>query len=282
MSKLQVPIIAATLATVLACFVGIFQIPTFTDLGETISSVWSGFTNSLISPAAFTCDPHTYTIELISIDPLIIYIHDFVTDSEISHLLSLGASSFAPSLLTSNTGAKRQSQYRTSHSARLPADAPVVQCVLDRARGFMGSLLDVPLDDFQPPQLVRYAEGQQFKVHADWFDVPQARQPDAAAGTGGAAWNRPASFLAVLEDDCTAGETWFPSLPVPEGSRDKRRVWRAHEDGGLAFPPVKGNALFWVNLFANGTGDDRTRHAGLPPTSGMKTAMNIWPRKYYP
>ena len=53
------------------------------------------------------------------------------------------------------------------------------------------------------------------------------------------------------------------------------------EDGGLAFRPIAGNAVFWVNLHANGTGDMRTRHAGLPLESGRKTAMNIWPRQYY-
>jgi len=59
-------------------------------------------------------------------------------------------------------------------------------------------------------------------------------------------------------------------------------LWREHPDGGLAFRPVAGNALFWVNLHANGTGDARTRHAGLPVVAGRKTAMNIWPRQYYP
>lgn len=49
----------------------------------------------------------------------------------------------------------------------------------------------------------------------------------------------------------------------------------------IAFRPVRGNALFWVNLDANGTGDSRTLHAGLPLQDGLKTAMNIWPRQYY-
>ncbi|ETS87785.1 hypothetical protein PFICI_01613 [Pestalotiopsis fici W106-1] len=149
----------------------------------------------------------------------------------------------------------------------------------------MGGMFNVPHDDFQPPQLVRYTTGQHFDVHADWFDVPQERRLDSTGN--GSTWNRQASFFAILQDDCTGGETWFPHLKPPglvnspSAAISQSRIWREHEDGGLAFRSVRGGALFWVNLFANGTGDDRTRHAGLPVLSGMKTGMNLWPRVYY-
>lgn len=55
--------------------------------------------------------------------------------------------------------------------------------------------------------------------------------------------------------------------------------WREHE-GGTAFTPVEGNALFWVNLMPSGRGDKRVMHAGLPVEEGRKTAMNIWPRGF--
>ncbi|KAL2168884.1 hypothetical protein VTG60DRAFT_6719 [Thermothelomyces hinnuleus] len=185
-----------------------------------------------------------------------------------------------------------------------------------------------------PPQLVRYTTGQRFNLHHDWFDVPQRAAAAAASDDGEFVprrWNRVASFFAILEDDCTGGETYFPYAkpivpPSPRGEamwqgggvsgeknkkkksktktaategeqqeekqereqeqereeEEARPLWREHEDGGLAFRPVAGNAVFWVNLHANGTGDPRTNHAGLPLESGRKTAMNIWPRQYYP
>jgi prolyl 4-hydroxylase len=37
---------------------------------------------------SYTCD-QSYTIELLSIDPLAIYINDFLRDEEIEHLLNL-------------------------------------------------------------------------------------------------------------------------------------------------------------------------------------------------
>lgn len=38
----------------------------------------------------YTCVPHDYSIELLSIDPLVIYINNFLRDEEIEHLLELG------------------------------------------------------------------------------------------------------------------------------------------------------------------------------------------------
>ena len=34
--------------------------------------------------------------------------------------------------------------------------------------------------------------------------------------------------------------------------------------------PFKGDALFWYNLFRNGTGDIRTQHASCPVIAGSK------------
>jgi prolyl 4-hydroxylase len=64
-------------------------------------------------------------------------------------------------------------------------------------------------------------------------------------------------------------------------AKGEKGKWRKHEEGGTAFAPRGGNALFWVDLHGNGSGDGRVVHAGLPLVEGRKTAMNIWPRKFY-
>lgn len=53
------------------------------------------------------------------------------------------------------------------------------------------------------------------------------------------------------------------------------------EKKGVVFAPRRGSALFWVNLHANGTGDERTVHAGLPLNGGRKTGMNLWGRVFF-
>ncbi|KAK8039022.1 hypothetical protein PG993_007433 [Apiospora rasikravindrae] len=229
----------------------------------------SGAEQGEATTAPFVCYPnHTYTTTIISLDPLLLYLPTFLSSAEIAALLASGAPDFAPSYVFKN-GRRMGTPDRTSQSAGLSRDDPAVRCVLARAQAVLGpALFDASRDDIGPPQLVRYeGEGQRFNVHHD------------------CGWNRVASFFAILEDECEGGETWFPHVEPPptvrSSSEGEETIWRIHEDGGVAFRPVAGNALFWVNLHANGTGDRRTLHAGLPVDDGLKTAMNIWPRKYY-
>jgi prolyl 4-hydroxylase len=253
------------------------------------------FPSRATTPGPFVCDAsHTYKTEMVSLDPLVIYIHSLLSPSEITSLLATAEPRFAPSEVVKN-GQKLATADRTSSSAGLPRDDPAVACVLNRCRNFMGTMMRDGWDEMGPPQLVRYGPGQRFNLHHDWYDVPRWATDDTMRR-----WNRVASFFAVLDGNCTGGETHFPYIegsttPSPrrepawvggwvnaKGEEDLKPLWRAHEDSGLAFRPVAGNAIFWVNLHANGTGDTRTMHAGLPLGEGTKTAMNIWPRQYYP
>ncbi|KAI1262307.1 hypothetical protein F5Y18DRAFT_430208 [Xylariaceae sp. FL1019] len=230
---------------------------------------------------AYECKPHAYSTELVSLDPLLIYIENFLRPSEVTELLEAaeGSGGFSPSQVFKN-GRLTGTQDRTSSSAALSRDNPTVSCVLERTQIFLGSMFDSNKDDMGPPQLVRYSEGQQFNNHVDWYDTPQPRTRGSRGK--GKSWNRMASLFAWLEDECEGGETWFKYIEPTHSLRsDTDHLWRAHPDGGLAFRPIARNALFWVNLHGNGTGDERVRHAGLKVVKGGKTAMNIWPRKFY-
>lgn len=51
------------------------------------------------------------------------------------------------------------------------------------------------------------------------------------------------------------------------------------EDGrGVTFRAVEGNAVFWTNFRADGSGEGykETWHAGRPVTEGEKVGLNIW------
>ena len=175
-------------------------------------------------------------------------------------------------------GRKQKSTERTSQTAGLPRDELVVQCVTARARRFLGTAFTEGKDDIGILQLVKYKAGQRFDLHHDWYDRPQVMN--------GRRFNRIASFFAFLHANCTDGETHFPYLKPLQDVKSKDAIdhegkFRLHEKGGVAFKPIRGNALFWMNLAANGTGDKRVMHAGLPVTDGTKIAMNIWPRKFY-
>ncbi|KAK4240424.1 hypothetical protein C8A03DRAFT_42044 [Achaetomium macrosporum] len=291
---LSIPYLPRLSSPRLTSFIGDFPVPDYPFAFPFLKS-HTGNTTAL-AKAPFVCDAsHTYRTELVSLEPLVIYIHDLITPAEIASLLETAEPRFAPSQVT-KYGRQQQTSDRTSSSAGLPRDDPAVMCVLNRTRSFLGTMLRDGWDEMGPPQLVRYTSGERFNMHHDWFDNLQWA-PDGSSRK----WNRAASFFAILQDNCTGGETYFPYAKpiVPasprgevmwQGNLNQRQsdgtamkpLWREHEDGGLAFRPVAGNAIFWVNLHANGTGDVRTNHAGLPLDQGLKTAMNIWPRHYYP
>jgi len=147
----------------------------------------------------------------------------------------------------------------------------------------MGSMLQ-PYEPFSIPQLVRYHPSQRYDLHTDFWLSPRVMDDGS-----GRMFNRVASFFVFLKANCTGGETHFPFVDVLE--KDKKRGGRldlvfgekvrAHEQGGVAFKPLVGSAIFWVNLDEKGRGDGRVRHAGLPVEEGEKVGMNIWPRKFY-
>ncbi|KAI3390571.1 hypothetical protein diail_9195 [Diaporthe ilicicola] len=262
-----------------------FHLPRFLSPFSCMST-----TPSTAKTAAFVCEPSTYRTQIVSLDPLLIYIHSFLRPAEIESLLDTADALFKPSTVTKQ-GRKVGSSERTSSTAGLPLEDPAVQCVLGRASDFMGTVMRDGVDEMGPPQLVRYTAGQKFNIHHDWYETPRW-----AYDGSNRQFNRIASFFAILQDNCTDGETYFPYIgpsarhPDAEGGRRAHEprlwnqsdpIWREHDGGGLAFRPIRGNALFWLNLQSDGSGHEKTLHAGLPVGDGLKTAMNIWPRQFY-
>lgn len=78
----------------------------------------------------------------------------------------------------------------------------------------------------------------------------------------------------------TGGGTNFPILDAPRDERWCKFIDCDEEyDSGVTFRPIEGNVVYWENLLADGRGDQRTLHAGLPVVSGEKIGMNIWTRQ---
>ncbi|KAI4661544.1 uncharacterized protein J4E78_004333 [Alternaria triticimaculans] len=230
------------------------------------------------------CADHQYTTEIISLDPLLIYINNFTSAREAEQLISLGSSGFAESFISRSRGNTQRVTGRTSQSAPLPVGDPLVECLLNRARTFMGSML-LSSEPFSIPQLVRYFPGQKYNLHTDFWPEHQITTLENGRRVY---YNRVASFFVFLRDNCTDGYTAFP-LVEPSSSTDLEglysgKVAHGEMDGeakGIKFKPIQGNAVFWVNLDKHGKGDRRVVHAGLPVGEGEKIGLNIWPRKYF-
>ena len=156
----------------------------------------------------YQCDiSHSYITQILSLDPLVIYIHDFLSPTDITSLLTTASPKFKLSTVT-RAGRTSPDPDRTSITAFLPSNDTAVACVLDRARNFAGTILEGrEVDEMGKPQLVRYGPGQKFNLHYDWYNLPQRLTVEDGSYRF---WNRVGSFFAVLEDECEDGETWFP------------------------------------------------------------------------
>ena len=218
---------------------------------------------------------HTYSTEIVAVDPLSIYIDGFLSAAEVSHVLSLGETLYGQSLVIDESASEtipRRSKHRISSSAFLPGNDTIVAKIKARAASFCGLL---PYDSVEVIQLVRYSGTDKINMHTDWYNPPIRNEK-------GRLFNRFASFFIYIDGSCTAGETWFPDLPPPRnGSGKYDTKFKTHKSGqGLAVIPRAGSGLFWMNLREDGTGDERSRHAGMPVGEGTKVGMNIFVRKY--
>lgn len=249
------------------------------------------------------CERHQYTSEIISLDPLVIYINNFTSTQEAEELINIGyclfnprhaqflslilfsSPEFADSFISRSRGGNQRVTGRTSQSAPLPMSDPLVDCILRRARTFMGSML-LPDEPFSVPQIVRYFPSQKYDLHTDFWPQHQVMTDGSNR-----LFNRVASFFVFLRDNCTEGYTYFPLVEPSHQSQHTdlekvygEKVMRGELDGeekGIKFKPIQGNAVFWVNIDEQGQGDRRLVHAGLPVGDGEKIGMNLWPRKFY-
>ncbi|KAK1471715.1 2OG-Fe(II)oxygenase superfamily protein [Colletotrichum abscissum] len=221
--------------------------------------------------SGYVCTHPPYKVHMISKSPLVVYIADFITAAERSHLLDMASGTFTHSGVIDASGGKTTHDVRTSQSTSLWRD-DVVRCIEERAIAFQG--YGMPKSHVEPLQLVKYGKGQQYHFHTDWFTDPA----HARAHLGG---NRLSSFFGYVSAvNVTGGGTNFPLLDAPSDERwcsfiDCDEPW----ERGVTFRPLEGNFVYWENLHVDGSGDQRNLHAGLPVTDGQKVGMNIWTRQ---
>ncbi|KAK6222042.1 2OG-Fe(II) oxygenase [Colletotrichum tabaci] len=234
-----------------------------------VYSASSRFANIPKAPLDNPCKRPPYTVRTLSYDPLIQHLENFITPQESRHLIAIAQPRFERSLAIRTDGRSVAAQERTSSTAYLPPDDPVVQCITSRASEFQGYVDTGMMEDLQ---VTRYLEGQQYTNHYDWAANPAARNQTT---------NRETTFFAVLDVDCASCGTRFPKISVDWGLEDPK--WCEFVDcaasTALTVRAVPGSAVFWRNLHADGAGDLRTLHAGLPAVGGKKIGLNIWTRR---
>ncbi|KAM3548314.1 hypothetical protein MY1884_009231 [Beauveria asiatica] len=221
--------------------------------------------NGNLTLDSFQCLPQPYTIEILSVDPFVIYINDFLSEYEIQYLLEYASAQEHHEDIDMQTN---------SASLRLAWRNRGNVCIAERMKSLLGNVQHL---EIEPIRIIQYEGEQKLQVHYDWF--PGNRTDASPAGHPNRVNNRLGSIFAYLEDDCDGGETYFPEIRGVAETADGRKFSRTESGEGLLVKPLRGNAVFWNNLHSDGSGDVRTAHAGLPVTRGRKIGINIW--SYY-
>ncbi len=142
--------------------------------------------------------------------------------------------------------------YRTSETGDLAGDDPAVRDVEARLFGFTG--LDPAHGE--PLQGQRYAVGQEFKAHTDYFE-PSGIDYDRYCSVAG---NRTWTAMVYLNAPEAGGATRFRAV-------DK------------IIQPETGKLVCWNNRRPDGTLNPATLHQGMKVRSGVKYVITKWYRE---
>lgn len=175
--------------------------------------------------------------------------HNFLSAEECEGLRSLIDADAKPSTLFSGSG---NPEYRTSHSCNLHPHEQLVVAISNRICALTG----LAADTGETLQGQRYAPGQEYRVHCDYFPVTASYWP-AMRKTGGQRCWTAMIYLSSVE---AGGETHFPQCE-------------------FMVPPVEGMVLIWNNLDRDGSPNRHSLHAARPVLQGTKYVVTKWFRE---
>lgn len=177
------------------------------------------------------------------------YFPNYLSDAECETLIRLIDSNRRPSTLLATHD---DPEFRTSESCDLDRWSEEVQPIDER----IASLLGIPPEYGETLQGQRYAPGQQFRAHCDYFHETEAYWPAMQTQGGQRTW----TAMAYLNPVDEGGATWFPRA-------------------GIRIAPKKGMLVIWNNMNADGTPNYDTMHEGMRVIEGTKYIVTKWFRE---
>lgn len=171
------------------------------------------------------------------------------TSGECTRMITMIDAVARPSALFEVKGAPRA--FRTSFSGDFDPADPFVLAMSRRIDDLLG--IEAPLGETMQGQ--RYAPGQEFKPHNDWFHTDQPYWPAERERGGQRSW----TAMAFLNEVAKGGHTDFTQI-------------------GVSVEPKPGVLLVWNNALPDGTPNPDTLHAGTPVQEGVKYVLTKWYR----
>ena len=173
----------------------------------------------------------------------------FLTPAECQPLIEMIDRFRRPSTIADDLG---DPYFRTSETCDLDRDNPHV-AALDAK---IGALTGLDLAHGEPMQGQRYALGQEFKGHTDYFE-PSGLDYNAMTRVAG---QRTWTVMIYLNEPEAGGATRFKTI-------------------GKTVQPETGKLLAWNNMRADGRPNVNTLHHGMKVRAGTKYVVTKWFRE---
>jgi len=177
------------------------------------------------------------------------YCLDFLNPTQCDMLMRMIDANKRPSTLLSD---REDYGFRTSESCDMDRYSPDVQPI-DTS---IASLLGIDPLKGETMQGQRYAPGQHFRAHHDFFHETQSYWAEMKKTGGQRTW----TAMIYLNDVEEGGATWFPQA-------------------GLKVGPRRGLMLAWNNMNPDGSPNTLTLHEGMPVVKGVKYIITKWFRE---
>ncbi len=174
---------------------------------------------------------------------------DFLSDEDCAALIALIDDAARPSTLLATHD---DPEFRTSSSTDLDRWSDKVWSIDERVANVLG----LPPANAETMQGQRYAPGQQFRAHCDYFHEHAEYWAKMQEYGGQRTW----TAMIYLNDVEEGGATWFPRA-------------------GIRFKPKKGLMVIWNNMAPDGAPNYDTLHEGMRVVEGTKYIITKWFRE---
>lgn len=179
----------------------------------------------------------------------VFYHEDFLSAAQCQALIRVIDSNRRPSTLLSDSADPR---FRTSESCDMDRWSPDVRPIDEG----VAELLGIDPVQGETMQGQRYAPGQQFRAHHDYFHEGESYWARMKPMGGQRTW----TAMIYLNDVAEGGATWFPLA-------------------GIRVAPKRGLLLAWNNMKPDGSPNELTLHEGMPVLRGTKYIVTKWFRE---
>lgn len=173
----------------------------------------------------------------------------FLTPDECSGLIDRIEAIRRPSTIADANG---DTAFRTSETCDLDHGDPFVAAINDKLDDFAG----IASAHGEPIQGQRYAVGQEFKAHTDYFDPKGVDFARYCAVAGNRTW----TLMVYLNQPTAGGATRFTQI-------------------GKTVQPETGKLLAWNNRLGPGSYNPASIHHGMKVRSGVKHVITKWYRE---